>query len=186
MRKIVVVTAPSGAGKSTIARRVLEDIPEMQFSVSATTRPPRPSERDGIDYFFLTEQAFRERIDAGDLLEYEEVYPGRLYGTLRAEVEASTAERPVLLDVDVNGALNVKAHYGEEALCLFIAPPSLEVLEQRLRRRGTEREDAIRQRLARARMELTRAIYFDAVIINDRLDDAVAETLAHVKSFLAA
>ena len=183
-RSIIVLTAPSGAGKTTIAHRVMQVMPEMQFSVSATTRPPREDETHGDDYFFLSEDEFRRRIDAGDLLEYEEVYPGRFYGTLRSEIEKKTQEGPVLLDIDVRGARNVKAHYGDDALALFIAPPSREALRDRLQGRGTESGDALKTRLNRAAMELEQAEHFDAVVVNDDLDAAVEETLQHIHQFL--
>jgi guanylate kinase len=182
--RIIALTAPSGAGKTTIARRVLEAFPEMRFSVSATTRPPRSYERDGVHYHFLSPDAFRQLIDHGELLEYEEVYPGLFYGTLKREVAQATPTRPVLLDIDVKGALNVKEHFGDDALTLFISPPSLAVLAERLQRRATESEAMLRQRLDRARLEMSQAGRFDALVVNDSLEAAVAETLAHVRSFL--
>lgn len=182
---VVVLTAPSGAGKTTIAHRVLDRLPEMQFSVSATTRSPRPDETNGVDYHFLSPEEFQTRIEEGDLLEYEEVYPGRYYGTLRSEVEAKTEEGPVLLDIDVNGALNVKRIFGEDALVLFIAPPSLEELRRRLEDRGTEDRQSLRDRLDRVEREMKQADAFDAVIVNDELDAAVEETLARIRQFLA-
>lgn len=184
--KIVVLTAPSGAGKTTIARRVLEAIPELRFSVSATTRPPRPHERDGVHYHFVTAERFQEMVAAGELLEHEEVYPGRFYGTLRSEVERLAQDVPVLLDVEVKGALNVKQLFGDRALVLFIRPPSLEALEARLRERGTETPVSLRQRLLRAEQEMAFAGCFDAVIVNDRLEEAVEETLHQVRSFVLA
>jgi guanylate kinase len=183
---IIVLTAPSGAGKTTIAHRVMEAMPEMQFSVSATTRPPRPDETDGEDYHFLSVEEFEDRIDSGALLEYEEVYPDRFYGTLRAEVESKSADGPVLLDIDVNGALNVKEAYGDDALVLFVAPPSKAALRRRLKGRGTEDEAALADRLARADRELERADAFDAVVVNDDLDPAVEETLTRIRQFLAS
>lgn len=185
-RNIVVLTAPSGAGKTTIARRVLTALPEMQFSVSATTRDPRPGERDGRDYYFLSVDEFRARIDAGDLLEYEEVYPGRYYGTLRSEVESQADENPVLLDIDVNGALNVKRIFGDDALVLFVAPPSVEELQRRLEGRGTEDPKAVRDRLQRAEKELQQSDACDAVVVNDELDSAVEETLTRIRQFVSS
>lgn len=181
---IVVLTAPSGSGKTTIARRVLEAVPEMRFSVSATTRPPRPNERDGIDYHFMSVDEFRRRVRKGDLLEYEEVYPDRFYGTLRSEVETATPEKPVMLDVDVKGALSVKRMFGDRALVIFIRPPSIESLEERLRLRGTESAETLRQRLDRATVELGYEKEFDAVVVNDDVEKAVSETLRIVRSFL--
>jgi len=183
-QNVIVLTAPSGAGKTTIAHRVLEAMPEMQFSVSATTRSPRPDETDGEDYHFLSVEEFRARIETGELLEYEEVYPDRLYGTLRSEVETKSQDGPVLLDIDVNGALNVKDLYGDDALVLFVAPPSKEVLRTRLKGRGTEDEDALADRLARADRELEQADVFDGIVVNDDLDAAVEETLARIRQFL--
>lgn len=182
--KIVALTAPSGAGKTTIARRVLDAFPQMRFSVSATTRPPRAHEREGVDYYFVSEARFREMIAAGELVEYEEVYPGRFYGTLRREIEEKAAQHPLLLDVDVRGANNVERLYNERALTIFVRPPSLQILERRLRERNTESEDALRVRLERARLELQQAHLFDAVVVNDRLEQAVSETLELVASFL--
>jgi len=184
-RNVIVLTAPSGAGKTTIAHRVLEAMPEMQFSVSATTRPPRSDETDGEDYHFLSVDEFRARIENDQLLEYEEVYPNRFYGTLRSEVESKSRATPVLLDVDVNGALNVKDVYGDDALVLFVAPPSKEVLRNRLQGRGTEDEDTLADRLARADRELERAEAFDGVVVNDDLDTAVEETLTRIRQFLS-
>ena len=152
--RIVALTAPSGAGKTTIARRVLEAYPQMQFSVSATTRPPRDGERDGIDYHFVTEVRFRKLIEQDELIEYEEVYPGRFYGTPRSEVTSRARTAPVLMDVDVRGARNVKDLFGDDSLTIFIRPPSLEVLAQRLRSRKTEDEASLQTRLDRARMEM--------------------------------
>jgi guanylate kinase len=185
-QNIVVLTAPSGAGKTTIAHRVMEAMPEMQFSVSATTRPPRPDETDGEDYHFLSVNEFETRVDAGDLLEYEEVYPDQFYGTLRSEVESKAQDGPVLLDIDVKGALNVKRIFGDDALVLFIAPPSHEELRRRLTGRGTEDAAALQDRLNRAELELEKADACDAVVVNDDLGPAVEETLTQIRQFLSA
>lgn len=182
--RIVVFTAPSGAGKSTIARQVLRAFPRLRFSVSATTRPPRDYERSGVHYHFMTETAFRRAIDAGELLEHEEVYPGRFYGTLRRTTDAATTEAPVLLDIEVKGAMNVKRLYGDDALILFIEPPSLDELERRLRERGTEDEETLRIRLARAAYEITCADQFDAVVPNNDLQAAIDEAVRLVGDFL--
>lgn len=183
---IVVLTAPSGAGKTTIARRVLRILDTIRFSVSATTRAPRPGETDGEDYHFLSPKAFKARIENGDLLEYEEVYPDQFYGTLKQEVEASSPKAPVLLDIDVRGAANVKQVYGSEAFVIFIAPPSFKELESRLTGRGTETSNDVQDRLNRAKMEMERANDFDALVVNDDLDTAVQETLQHINQFLAS
>jgi guanylate kinase len=183
-QNVIVLTAPSGAGKTTIAHRVLETMPDLQFSVSATTRAARPDETNGADYHFLSTEEFERRIEAGDLLEYEEVYPGQFYGTLRSEIEDRAAEGPVLLDIDVNGARNVKRLYGDDALVLFIAPPSVDELQRRLEGRGTEDRDSLRDRLNRAERELETADACDAVVVNDDLDTAVEETLTRIRQFL--
>ena len=181
---LILFTAPSGAGKTSIAHRVMKARPEMQFSVSATTRDPRAGEIDGSDYHFLSEDEFRHRIETGDLLEYEEVYPGRFYGTLKSEVDAKRESGPVLLDIDVKGAFNMKTIYGSEALVLFIAPPSMEELRRRLSQRGTEDPETLRERLERAAMEMEYATRADVVIVNDDLEVAVQETLDSIDQFM--
>ncbi|MEM1270321.1 MAG: guanylate kinase [Bacteroidota bacterium] len=178
------MTAPSGAGKTTIARRLLEVIPGLRFSVSATTRPARAHETDGVHYHFVTTERFRELITEGALLEFEEVYHGRFYGTLKTEVEQSTAEAPVLLDIDVKGALRVKNLYQDEALTIFIQPPSLEELARRLSKRGTETPETLKERVQTATRELNYAPSFDHVVVNEVLEIAVEETIELVRSFL--
>ena len=163
--------------------RFTQALPETRFSISATTRAPRSGERDSVDYFFLTEDAFRRRVEEGDFIEFES-YAGHLYGTLRSEIERIAAEGVALLDIDVRGALNVKRLYGDEALTLFIKPPSLAVLAERLRNRRTESEEALATRLDRAEMEMAYAPDFDAVVVNDDLETAVAETVERVRAFL--
>ena len=180
--RLIVLTAPSGAGKTTIARRVLEAMPEVRFSVSATTRAPRPGEENGTHYHFLSEERFRDCIKEGGLVEYEEVYPGQFYGTLRSELERGDA--PVLLDIDVKGAASIKEAYGSRALVLFVRPPSWEALARRLKGRGTEADEDLDKRLRRAAMELERADACDAVVVNDDLDEAVEETLRLTRSFV--
>lgn len=186
-KRIVVLTAPSGAGKTTIAKRVMETIPELRFSVSATTRARRSHERDGIDYHFIDLDRFQRYIDEGEMLEFEEVYPGRLYGTLRTEVESKAQDGSVLLDIDVRGAERIKDLYGDDALVIFVRPPSEDELERRLRNRATEDEDTIRVRLDRAKSELRFAASdrCDVVVENDDLERAVEETLGVVRRFLA-
>jgi len=184
-QKIIVLTAPSGSGKTTIARRVLAAFPNMRFSVSATTRPPRPHETDGVDYHFVSEETFKRYISEGKLLEYEKFYGGLYYGTLISELENASAEAPVMLDIEVKGAINVKKYFGEAALVVFIRPPSLDALKERLSHRATETPESLRYRLERAVLEMDFADRFDAVVVNENLETAVAETLALVSAFLA-
>lgn len=187
MGKLIIFSAPSGSGKSTIINYLLEEHPELKlaFSISATSRPPRGKEQHGVEYFFLSPEEFRQRIDKGEFLEYEEVYPGRFYGTLKAQVEKQSEEgQNVLFDVDVKGGVNIKQYYGNRALSLFIQPPSIEALRSRLEKRGTETPEVINDRIARAEFELGFASQFDKVVINDDLEIAKAETLQIIKDFL--
>ncbi len=183
--RIIVLTAPSGSGKSTIARHLIQALPQLRFSVSATTRPPRDHEHDGQHYHFISVDEFARLAQEEAFVEYEEVYPGLFYGTLFSEIERATSEKPVLLDIDVRGAENVKKMYGPDALVLFIRPPSLSALEERLKARGTETPESLRSRLERARGEMEYASSFDRVILNDRLDSAVEETIDSVRGFLS-
>lgn len=186
MMKIVVLTAPSGSGKTTIAKALLAQFPLMRFSVSATTRPKRPYEQHGQDYFYMSEESFRAKIAEDAFIEYEEVYPGLFYGTLRSEIERIATSGIALLDIDVEGAQNVKEQYGEHALTLFIKPPSLEVLRARLLARETETPESLERRLKKAAYEMSFADKCDIVILNDDLDTAVAEAMAHVHQFLTS
>ena len=185
--KLLIVSAPSGSGKSTIVNWLMQEHPELQlyFSVSCTSRQPRGTEQDGVEYFFLTPEEFKQKIDAGEFLEYEEVYENRFYGTLKAQVEHQRKKgQNVVFDVDVKGGVNIKKFYGEEALSLFIQPPSVDELRRRLEGRGTDTPEAIEQRLAKAAYELTFAPQFDRVIVNDNLEAAKQETLRMVSEFL--
>ena len=185
--KLIIVSAPSGSGKSTIVQWLMQEHPELRlyFSVSCTSRPPRGTEQDGVEYFFLTPEEFRARVDRDEFLEYEEVYENRFYGTLKQQVERQREEgQNVVFDVDVKGGINIKKHYGDEALSLFIQPPSVEELRRRLEGRGTDTPEAIEQRLAKAAYELTFAPQFDRVIVNDNLETAKQETLEVVKAFV--
>jgi len=184
--KIIVVAAPSGCGKSTVINALMEDGGlNLGFSVSATTRPPRPGEKDGVNYYFMTEDAFRDAIAEGGFIEYEEVYPGRFYGTLKSEIERIVGGgRNIILDLDVNGALGVKKIYGDDVLSIFIEPPSLAELRRRLEFRGTETPEVIDVRIDRAQYELSRAPEFDRRIINDKLDTAIRQTRNLIDAFV--
>lgn len=181
---IVVLTAPSGSGKTTIASRLLQAFDGMRFSISATSREPRQNEVDGVHYHFLSQEQFDQEQLAGRFLEYEEVYPGCSYGTLMSEVELSSKKEPILLDIDVKGAANVKRIYDNLALVIFVRAPSIQVLEERLRNRKTESEEEFQVRLERAERELTFEDRFDHKIVNDVLDDAVEEVIKLVMNFL--
>lgn len=176
--------APSGAGKTTLAKRMLKDYSSIRFSVSATTRPPRKGEKNGEDYYFLTDEEFKSRIKKEHFLEWE-IYNGNRYGTLQSEVDklVESGYFP-LLDIEVKGALNVQKIYGSDAISIFIEPPSLEVLKDRLLNRGSETEASIKQRLERAKMEIEYAEHFDYTVINDDLDTAYAEIQAIIEPFI--
>lgn len=183
--KLIIISAPSGSGKSTIINGLAARGLKFSFSVSATSRAPRGSEKDGVEYYFLTPDEFRRRIAAGDFIEYEEVYRDQYYGTLKSEVDRRLAAgETVLFDIDVKGALNIKRIYGAKAMTLFIQPPSVEELSRRLHGRGTESEELIQKRLARAEYELTFAPRFDHTIVNDSLDRAIDETETVIRSFI--
>lgn len=183
----IIVSAPSGAGKTTIVRHLLGEGLDLEFSVSATSRPMRANEVDGKDYFFLSVDEFKGRIRAGEFVEYEEVYPGRFYGTLRSELERIwEAGHHAIFDVDVVGGLDLKEIYQTKALALFVSPPSLEALEQRLNDRNTETPETLRIRVEKAEHELTFRDRFDAVIVNDDRDTACAEATSLVRAFLSA
>ena len=185
--KMLIVSAPSGSGKSTIVQWLMREHPELKlyFSISCTSRAPRGTEKDGVEYFFLTPDAFKEKIQNNEFLEYEEVYADRFYGTLKQQVENQRNQgQNVVFDVDVKGGVNIKKYYGDEALSLFIQPPSVEELRRRLVGRATDTPEAIEQRLAKAEYELTFASQFDRVIVNDDLETAKQEALQVVKAFL--
>lgn len=183
--KVVIFSAPSGSGKTTLVQWLLEQNLNLDFSVSATSRPPRKNEMDGNDYFFLTPADFRKKIDEDAFLEWEEVYTDKYYGTLKSEVGTMLElGRNVLLDVDVKGGLNIKRIYGEQAISIFIKPPGVEVLRKRLESRGTDSPEIINERIEKATWELGFATEFDVVIVNDDLEVAKAECLIQVKKFL--
>ena len=185
--KLIIFSAPSGSGKSTIINKLMGDYGlQGRFSISATSRKPRGSEQDGVEYYFLSEEDFRRRISEGDFLEYEEVYPGCFYGTLRSEVDRTLAQgENVILDIDVQGGLNVKKIYGDRALTLFIQPPSIERLRERLERRGTDAPEVIERRLAKAETELSFAPKYDAVVVNDDLEEACRDAARVIEDFLS-
>lgn len=183
--KILIFTAPSGAGKTTLVRHLLRYFPDLAFSVSATTRPARPGEVDGKDYYFLEPQTFREKIAAGDFVEYEEVYPGRFYGTLHSELDRLwSAGKSIIFDIEVKGATNLKKFYPNQSLAVFVQPPSEEVLFQRLRDRSTEDDKSLAARIARAAEELTYVNNFDRVLLNDELEKALADAEILCANFL--
>lgn len=183
--KIIILVAPSGGGKSTLAQRLFNDFDNLRFSVSATTRAPRKGEQNGEHYHFLTPEAFQQKIDNQEFLEWEEFYGGTRYGTLRSEVDKIlNSGYFVLLDIEVKGALNVQKMYGDNCLSLFIQPPSLDVLKQRLEHRGTESKETLELRLERAKKELEYADRFDRIIINDDLETAYAQLKQEVSTFM--
>lgn len=185
MGKAILFSAPSGCGKTTIIKELMQYFDCFDFSISATSRQPRGSEEDGRDYYFLSQDEFRRRVEAGDFLEWEEVYTGTCYGTLKSEVDRIwQSGKVIVFDVDVNGGRNIKHYFGVDALSIFVMPPSIEVLEQRLRSRGTDSEEAIVKRLARSAEELKQAPQFDVTIVNDDLQRAVEETRTVIERFL--
>lgn len=184
--KVIIFSAPSGSGKSTIINYLLKQQLNLAFSISATTRPPRGEEKNGVEYFFLSQEEFKEHISKGDLLEYEEVYVGRFYGTLKSQVEKQLeVGENVVFDVDVKGGCNIKRYYGSRALSIFVQPPSIEELQKRLESRATDTPEMIKKRIEKASFELSFASQYDVVITNDQLEKAETETLEAVKTFLS-
>ena len=185
--KLILFSAPSGSGKSTIINYLMQQGLGLHFSISATSRPPRGQERNGVEYFFLSPEEFRERIAHNEFLEYVEVHEGRFYGTLTSQVDAQLSRgEHVVADVDVVGAGRIKAVYGDRALTVFVQPPSVDELRRRLEGRGTDSPEVINDRIARAEYELTFAPQFDVVIVNDRLEQAQTDALAAIRRFLQA
>ena len=175
--KLIIFSAPSGSGKSTIINYLLKQGLNLRFSISATSRPPRGTEQNGVEYFFLSPEEFKEGIANNEFVEYEEVYPGRFYGTLKSQVEKQLAEgQNIIFDVDVVGGCNIKRFYGDRALSVFIQPPSIEELRKRLEGRGTDSPETINSRIAKAEFELSYAPKFDIVVVNDQLEKAEAQT----------
>ena len=184
---LLIFSAPSGSGKSTIVNWLMKEHPELKlaFSISCTSRAPRGTEKNGVEYFFLTPEKFKAKIEADEFLEYEEVYQDRFYGTLKSQVEnqLETGDS-VVFDVDVKGGVNIKKFYGERALSIFVQPPSVEELRHRLNGRGTDAPEVIEQRLAKANYELTFAPQFDHIVVNDNLEKAEQEVYKLVSDFL--
>ncbi len=185
--KCLIFSAPSGSGKSTIVQWLTQEHPELNlsFSISATSRPPRGTEQHGVEYFFLTPEEFKAKIDADEFLEYEEVYENRYYGTLKSQVDEQLEQgKNVIFDIDIKGGVNVKNFYGDNALSLFIQPPGIEELRRRLVGRATDTAEQIEIRLAKAEYEMSFASKFDRIIINDDLEMAKAETLRVITEYL--
>ena len=185
--KVVIFSAPSGAGKTTFVRYLLRQGLPLEFSISACSRTPRGNEVDGKDYHFLSPQAFKQKIAEDAFLEWEEVYDNMFYGTLKSEVDRIWANgQQVIFDVDVVGGLNIKKQFGEQALSVFVAPPSMDALRSRLENRGTETSESLEKRLSKAEEELAQQNAFDLVIVNDDLEAACQETLQKVNAFLTS
>jgi guanylate kinase len=187
MGKLIIFAAPSGSGKSTIINWLMKEHAElnMHFSISCTSRAPRGTEKNGVEYFFLSPEDFRHKISNDEFVEYEEVYKDRFYGTLKSQVDKQLeAGENVVFDVDVHGAMNIKKAYGTQAISIFIQPPSIEELRRRLEGRGTDAPEVIEQRIARAEYELSFAPKFDTVVVNDDLEEAKKATLEKIKKFI--
>lgn len=182
--KVVIFSAPSGSGKSTLVNFLMQQNLSFGFSVSATSRPPRGEEKNGVEYFFFTPEEFRAKIEANEFVEYEEVYPGRYYGTLKSQVEEQLKKQNILFDVDVVGGCNLKKYYGERALFIFVQAPSIEELRRRLEGRGDTSPEEIEKRLAKAEYEMNFAQYADRIIVNDNLEKAKLELMKIINNFL--
>lgn len=183
--KCIILSAPSGAGKTTIVRFLLSKFDKLSFSVSATSRQRRSYEAEGLHYYFMGAEAFRQKIENDDFLEWEEVYTDQYYGTLKSEMTRIwDAGKHVIFDVDVVGGVNLKKYFGDKALAIFVQPPGIEELESRLRKRSTETEESLLARLSKAEHEMTYSKHFDKILINDNLDDACAEACKWVKEFI--
>ncbi len=183
--KIIIITAPSGAGKTSITHYLLHKYPQLAFSISAATRRPRGSEKNGVDYYFMSEQAFQHKIQENAFVEWEMVYEGKYYGTLKSELERIWSENKVpMLDIDVKGAIHVQQQYPDQSLSIFIEPPSVEELKKRLQSRGTETEESLQTRVNKASYEISFKHHFDNAIVNDDLHKACLETESVIKQFL--
>ena len=184
-RKLIIITAPSGAGKTSVTKYLLEQIPQLRFSVSATTRKPRSNEKDGVDYYFISEEDFHRKIQEEDFIEWEMVYEGKYYGTFKSELERIWNDNKVpMLDIDVKGAIHVHEQFNSNCLTLFIEPPSIEELKRRLQSRGTESLESLQTRLNKAVFELSFKDQFNKIVINDNLEEACKESAEAVREFL--
>lgn len=185
--KLVIFSAPSGSGKTTVVKHLLQNVEDLEFSISATSREPRGDEQHGRDYYFLSQMEFRKKIEDNEFLEWEEVYNHQYYGTLKSEVERlRNAGKHVIFDIDVEGGLNLKKAFREDALAVFVRPPSLEVMEQRLRNRGTDSEKQISKRIGKAEKEMAYANAFDLILVNKTLEKTLLEAEMIVKKFIGA
>ncbi len=184
--KLIIFSAPSGSGKTTIVKELLKMFPQFEFSISATSRQPRGTEQNGVDYFFLSQEEFRQKVANDEFVEWEEVYNGTCYGTLKSEMQRIWQKGNVIIfDVDVMGGINLKRIFGQSACSMFIMPPSVEVLRERLIGRGTDSMETIEKRVAKADFELSKSGEFDHVVVNDVLEDAIAKTRDIISNFLA-
>ena len=184
--KLIIISAPSGCGKSTIINEIIKNRDlKLEFSISATTREPRKGEKNGVNYYFMSLDEFNKAIENDELIEYEEVYPGRFYGTLNSEIDRIREKgKNVILDIDVMGGINIKHKFGNDALSIFIQPPSIDTLRQRLVARGTDSPEAIKERVDKASFEISQADKYDKIVVNDILDIAVKNTENIIKNFI--
>ncbi len=184
--KLIILSAPSGSGKTTIIKEIVKTFPQLEFSISATCRAPRGTEQDGVDYYFLSQEEFRQAIDEDKFVEWEEVYTGTCYGTLRSELERIWSKgHTIIFDVDVKGGINLKRLFGDKALSIFIMPPSVEELRNRLIGRGTDSPETIEKRVGKAQQEIADANQFDRIVVNDCLAVAVREVEDEIRTFLS-
>ena len=184
-KKIIIITAPSGAGKTSITKYLLNKYPQLSFSISAATRPPRGKEQDGVDYYFISTEAFQQKIQEDAFAEWEMVYEGKYYGTLKIELQRIWDNNQIpMLDIDIKGAIHVQKQFPGNSLSIFIEPPSVEELKKRLESRGTETAESIQTRLSKAAYEISFKDQFNKIIVNDNLEKACAETETVVKEFL--